>query len=193
MMVGSGEYRGVARALVAVLCAGGLVAIVLVLGSSDSGLTPSRLLLIALALAFYSLTGAAGVRLAGRSDVPVHLFGHLTVIASIVAFGEAVATFWNPEWLFEDHWRTAVQTGLVALVAANVSILLATQRPGDRGEVHAARLGSVLALVALCVLVLVEISRRGHDIGIKPMAVCAVVYVLGALLVPVLREAEIGE
>jgi hypothetical protein len=43
------------------------------------------------------------------------------------------------------------------------------------------------------VLVLVEISNPGHDVGIKPMAVCAVAYVLGALLVPVLREAEIGE
>lgn len=191
---GGSQHRGVARALAGLLCAGGLIAIVLVMSSSESGRTPARLLLIALAAAFYSLTAAAGLRLAGRGpELRAHLFGYLTVIVTLVAFGEAVAGFWSREWLFEDSWRTAVQTGLVALAAANVSLLLASQRPKDGGEVHAARLGSVLAVTVLCVLVLIEISEPGHDVSIKPMAVCAVVYVLGALLIPLLREAKITE
>ena len=190
----SSEFRPIARALVVAVCLAALVAIVLVLTGSARNLTAERVLLLAIVLALFSLTGPAGMKLAGRGpELVTYVFGYLTVILSVLAFGEAIATFWSENWLFGDQWRTAVETGLVALAAANISLLLASQRPEDGVEIHAARAGAVLAIVVLSALALTEISSPGRDVGVKPMAVFAVVYVLGAVLIPLLRQAEITE
>jgi hypothetical protein len=190
----SREYRPIARALVAAVCLAALVVIVLVLSGSETDLTAERVLVFSVALALFSLTGAAGMKLAARGPVLVTFaFGYVTVILSLLAFGEAIATFWSEDWLFGDQWRTAVETGLVALAAANISLLLASERPEDGGELHAARGGAVIAIVVLTVLALIEISSPGRDVGVKPMAVFAVLYVLGAVLIPLLRQAQITE
>lgn len=179
----------VARVLVALSCAAALVAMILVLAGSDSD--GAKALYVAFSLAVFSLTGAAGWKLAMRGpEVVTYVFGYLTVALSAIAFGEAVSTFWSPDWLFGNDGKTAAQVALATIGAANVSLLLSTERVEDGVVVHAARAGGVLSILVLTVLALIESSDPGRDIGIKPMAVLAIVYVLCAALIQLLRHAE---
>jgi hypothetical protein len=180
--------------MVAALCLAALVAIVIVLSGPAYDMTASRVVGVAVAIALYSLTATAGMKLVGRGpELVTHLFGYAAVILSLLAFGEAIAALWAESWLIDDQWRTAAETGLVALAAANISLLLASQRREDGVETHAARGVALLSIVGLSALALIEISESGRDLGLKPMAVFAVLYALGAVLIPLLRRAELSE
>jgi hypothetical protein len=179
----------VARVLVALLCAAALVATIAVLGGSDDD--GAKALFVATALAVFSLTGAAGLRLAMRGpEVVTYVFGYLTIALSAIAFGEAVSAFWSADWLFGSSGKTAAQVALATIGAANISLLLSTERLEDRIEVHGARTGAVVSILVLTVLALVESSDPGRDIGIKPMALFAILYVLCAALTALLRRAD---
>ena len=141
-----------------------------------------------------SLTGAAGLRLASRGpEVVAYVFGYLTIAISAIAFGEVVSTFWSADWLFGGEGKTAAQVTLATLAAANVSLLLSTEQVEDGVEVHAARVGGVISIVVLTVLALIETSEPGHDVGVKPMALFAILYVLCALLIGLLRRADLQQ
>ncbi len=43
----------------------------------------------------------------------------------------------------------------------------------------------------LTILAIVETSKPGQDVGIKPMAVFAILYVVCAALIPFLRRADL--
>jgi hypothetical protein len=162
---------------------------VVVLGGSDND--GAKALYVAFSLAVFSLTAAAGLRLAMRGpEVVTYFFGYLTIAASAIAFGETVSAFWSADWLFGGSGKTAAEVTLGTLCAANVSLLLSTERLEDGVEVDGARVAAVISIVVLTVLALVEISKPGHDIGIKPMALFAILYVLCALLIPLLRRAD---
>ena len=162
--------------------------ILVLAGSDEDG---AKALYVAFSLAVFSLTGAAGWRLAMRGpEVATYVFGYLTVALSAIAFGEAVSAFWSPDWLFEHSGKTAGQVALTTIAAANVSLLLSTERVEDDIGVRGARAGGVISIVALTVLALIESSDPGRDIGIKPMAALAIVYVLCAALIQLLRRAE---
>jgi hypothetical protein len=180
----------VARVLVALLCAAAFVAMILVLGGSDKD--GAKALYVAFTFAVFSLTGAAGLRLAMRGpEVVTYVFGYLTIAISVLAFGEAVSLLWSsPDWLFGDSSKTAAQVALATIGAANVSLLLSTERVDDEVLVHGARAGGALSIVALTVLALIETSDPGRDIGIKPLAALAIVYMLCAALIQLLRRAE---
>ena len=181
--------ESLARIPVALLCAAAVVAMILVLGGSDND--GAKALYVAISLALFSLTGAAGLRLAMRGpEVSTYLFGYLTIAISAIAFGETVSAFWSADWLFGGSGRTAAQVTLATIAAANVSLLLSTERLEDGNGVHAARVGGVLSIVVLTVLAIVETSKPGHDVGIKPMALFAILYVLCATLIPLLRHAD---
>lgn len=179
----------VARVLVALLCAAALVATIAVLGGSDDD--GGKALFVATALAVFSLTGAAGLRLATRGpEVVTYVFGYLTIALSAIAFGEAVSAFWSADWLYGNDGKTAAQLALATIGAANISLLLSTERVEDGIEVHGARAGAVLSILVLTVLVLIESSEPGSDIGVKPMALFAILYVLCAALITLLRRAD---
>lgn len=178
-----------ARIGVALLCTGALVAAIAVLGGSDDD--GAKALFVATALALFSLTGAAGLRLAMRGpEVVTYIFGYLTIALSVVAFGEAVSAFWSADWLFGNSGKTAAQIALATIGAANISLLLSTERAEDGIEVHGARAGAVFSILVLTVLFLIESSDPGSDIGVKPMALFAIAYVLCAALIQLLRRAE---
>jgi hypothetical protein len=182
----------VARVLVALLCAAAFVALILVLGGSDDD--GAKALFVATALAVFSLTGATGLRLAMRGpEVVTYVFGYLTIALSAIAFAEAVSAFWSADWLFGDSGKTAAQLVLATIGAANISLLLATERAEDGIEVHGARVGAVFSILVLTVLVLIESSDPGSDIGVKPMALFAILYVLCAALITLLRRADFAQ
>jgi hypothetical protein len=189
---GDAQVRSTARVAVALLCAGALVATIAVLGGSDRD--GSKALFVATALAGFSLTGAAGLRLATRGpEVVTYVFGYLTIALSAIAFGEAVAAFWSADWLYGNGGKTAAQVAMATIGAANISLLLSTERVEDGIEVHGARVGAVLSILLLTVLALIESSDPGSDIGIKPMALCAILYVLCAALITLLRRADFAQ
>jgi hypothetical protein len=188
----SADQRTIARILVAALCLAAAVVVVLVLGASESDPTAGRVLGVAVAVALFSLTAAAGMRLAGRAELVTHLFGYVAVIASLIAFGETVAALWADD-VFDDQWRTAAEAGLVALAAANICLLLASEHIDDAGVIRAARGAAAISVVVLTAMALIEISSPGRDVGIRPMAVFAVIYLAGGLLIPLLRRAELSE
>lgn len=172
-----------------VVCAGALVALFLVLGGSDED--SGKAVFVAIGLALFSLTGAAGMKLVRRGPEAItYLFGYVTVLLSAIAFGEFVATLWSPDWIFSGEGKTLAEIALATLAAANASLLLSTERPEDGPEVHGARIGGVISIAVLAILALVEISESGHDVGYKPMALFAILYVLCAVLVPLLRWAD---
>lgn len=184
--------ESVARIAVAVLCAAAVVAMIAVLGGSNSD--GAKALYVAILLALFSLTGSAGLRLAARGpEVVTYVFGYLTIAISAIAFGKAVSTVWSADWFFGGNAKTAAQLTLATIAAANVSLLLSTERFEDGVDVHAARAGAVLSIVVLTVLAIVETSKPGQDVGIKPMAVFAILYVLCAALIPLLRRADLEQ
>jgi hypothetical protein len=184
------DTASLARIAVALVCVAGFVALILILNGDEDD--AGRAFYVALSFAFFSLTGAAGMKLARRgSEVVTYLFGYLTVAASVVAFGEVLSMLWEEEWL-GNNWKSAAQLTLATFAAANVSLLFASEQPEDGREVHAARIGAVLALVALSILLLVEISSSGPDVSPKLLGTLALFYVLGAVLIPLLRRAELS-
>ena len=54
------------------------------------------------------------------------------------------------------------------------------------------RAGVILAITILCLMAVVEISSPGKDIGVRPIAVVAVLYILGTVLLPLLRQVSTG-
>jgi hypothetical protein len=180
--------RSLARFLIAAACIGGLVAIALILGDSDGARTSSRALSTAVALAFFSLTGGAGLRLAGsRDELLSSSFGYLTAAVSLLAFGEVVAAFWSSDVLSGSNWKVAAETTLLAFGAGNVSLLLGSERAEDGDAVRLVRIATVGAAVLLTALALIEISSPGPDVDRKLLGVAAVAYLLGAVLLPLLR------
>lgn len=126
-------------------------------------------------------------------EVVTYVFGYLTIALSAIAFGEAVSAFWSADWLYGNGGRTAMQVALATIGAANISLLLSTERLEDGIEVQAARAGAVLSILVLTVLVLIESSDSGSDIGVKPMALAGILYVLCAALITLLRRADFAQ
>jgi Na+-transporting NADH:ubiquinone oxidoreductase subunit NqrB len=190
MTDGSVAPRELARILIAVLCVAALVAIAVILGTSaptSDRANVSKALATAIAFAFFSLTGAAGISLGRRgSELAYYPLGYLTVLLSLLALGEAIAAIWAKEPL-NGGWRTAAETGLVAFCAGNVSLLLGSARPADSPPIRWTAIGAALAATVLTVLALIEISAPGPDVSKRLMAVLAILYVLGAVLLPLLR------
>lgn len=165
--------ESVARVLVALPCAAALVAMIVVLGGSDDD--GGRALYVAIALAFFSLTGAAGLRLAGRGPEVRHpRLRHLTFAISAISVGEVVSTFWSADRLFGREVKTAAQITLATLQPPTSRCC---SRPNDSRagsrSMPPASAGSSRSPV-LTALALVETSKPGHDVGVKPMALFAV-------------------
>ena len=184
--------ESVARIAVTLLCAAAVVAMIAVLGGSD---TMGRRCSTWLSRSPCSASPAprvCGLRRAGL-EVVTYVSGYLTIAISAIAFGKVVSTVWSADWFFGGNAKTAAQLTLATIAAANVSLLLSTERVEDGMDVRAARAGGVLSIVVLTILAIVETSKPGQDVGIKPMAVFAILYVLCAALIPLLRRADLEQ
>ena len=79
---------------------------------------------------------------------------------------------------------------ILAIGAGHASLLLGSARAGEGESVRLVRIGVLAAIVILCTMAIVDISVRGRDIGVRPTAIVAVLYVLGTILLPLLRRAS---
>lgn len=187
---GSDRVRAVVRILIAVLCGAALLLIVLILSGSRLDDTAGRAIWTAVALAFFSLTAVAGSNLANHRP-GLALFGYTTVALSALAFMGILGAIWASD-LSSDTGRAVGDAVVLAIASGHASLLLASASGGDSEAVRLTRTGTLLAMGLLSLLAIIEISSPGEDIGPKPIAVVAVLYVLGAILLPLLRRTSPG-
>ena len=172
------------RLLIAVLCLAAFVLILFIASGPSLGEESWNVLFAAVALAFFSLTGVAGMSLVGRRS-ELWWFGYLTAIVSAGAFVVTVMAIWA-----DDGWKLAGCVAVLALANGHTSLLLASQREDDSDAVRLLRGGVLGTLSLLCLMVVVELSSRGENVGIRAIAVVAVLYLLGAILLPLMRRAS---
>lgn len=185
--MGDDSTRFLVRLLIAVLCAAALILIITIGSGSELDETGAQAIGTAVAFAFFSLAGVAGTNLARRRP-RLALFGYVTAAIAVAAFLAMTALIWNGH-SSGDGWRIPVYLTIVALGAGHASLLLGNARDDDSETVRLVRSGVLLAIAMLCTLAIAEISSPGKDIGLRPIAVVAVLYLLGTILLPLLRRA----
>ena len=181
--------RGLIRISIGVLCGGALLLIALILSGTDIDETSGKAIGTAVALAFFSLTGVAGGDL-GRRRPELAPFGLFTTGISALAFLALAATIWSVG-LLGDSWRPSVYSGIVAFACGHASVLLAAAAKSDNDTVRLVRTGTLVAPAAVRRRrTLAEISTSGtHSGSIKAIAVLAVLYVLGTIVLGLLRRS----
>ncbi|MGB7589212.1 MAG: VOC family protein [Solirubrobacterales bacterium] len=182
----SDPFRLVVPFLIVILCGAALLLIVLILGGSDIDKTSGKAIGTAAVFAAFSLTAMVGASLGSRRS-ELAPFGYLTAAFSLAAFLAVTSAIWSAD-LFSDSWKVAGDTIVLAVSAANVSLLLGSTREEDSEAVRLVRAGGIVALSTLSLMAIVEISSPGKDIGVQPMAIAAVLYVLGMILLPLLKR-----
>ncbi len=173
---------------IAILCGCALVAIVLILGGSGIGETSARALGTAVALAVASLMMSACLLLVRRRPA-LALLGFAGILLATVALLFCIGAIWD---LGDDSTGLARAFGVSAVLAigcAHASLLLANARSGEADAVGLVRAGALGAMAVLAVLLCAEIVTRGHEVSWKAIGVFAVLYVLGTLLLPLVRIA----
>ncbi len=169
------------RVLIGVLCAGALLLILLIASGSDIDEDSARAIGTASAIAFFSLTGVAGLGLAGRR-AELAWFGYLTAIASAVAVLMMIGAIWSED---NGSWEAAFIALILAFAGAHASVLLG---PADHADnLRLVRNGTLLALALLVVMSTVAIA--GGEIGPQPIGVVAVLYALGTIVLALLRRS----
>ncbi len=170
---------------IAILCGCALVAIVLILNGSDVDETSGRVLGTVASLAVASLMASACLALVRRRP-PLAAFGYLGILVVVVALALTVGLIWE----LGDDSDLARPFGIavvLAVAAAHASLLLAYEREGESEAVRSVRLGTLGAMAILVVLLCVEIVSPGEDVSWRAVGVFAVLYLLGTLLLPLVR------
>jgi len=172
---------------IAILCGCALVAIVLILSGSGIDETSARALGTAVALAVASLMASACLLLVRRRP-ELALLGFLGILLATVALLFCIGAIWD---LGDDSGlaRPFGVSAVLAIAAAHASLLLANARQGEADLVELVRAGALGSMAVLAILLCAEIVTRGHEVSWKAIGVFAVLYVLGTLLLPLLRIA----
>jgi len=172
-----------------VLCAGAAILIVVILtsGSDDDS---ARAFGTAIAIAFLSLTAAAGVNLIDRKP-EVAMIGYLAILASLVALLAIVNLIWGDSILSDSSGAKAAAYSLtVAIALGNTSWLLAGHDDDDPDRIKLVRGATVAMLWALAISLVAGIEGDGDNVSASQLGVTAVLYGLGALALPLLRLTE---
>ncbi|HEY1355600.1 MAG TPA: hypothetical protein VGF09_04730 [Solirubrobacterales bacterium] len=186
----TGTAETLLRLLIAALWVGALVLIVVIMDGSDTDRAIFDVLAAVVVLAFYCLIGSAGWILA-RKGGNYAFFGYATVVASVLAFAAAMkgVLAFDPFGSRDEVTAFAVTT-ILALGAGQASVLLAFSNEDESDASRLTRIGALLALAALAVMAIIEVSSGGQDIALKAFGVVAVLYLLGALSLPILRGLQ---
>jgi hypothetical protein len=190
-MAGGTETReSLLRLLVAAACVGALVLIVVIMSGSDSDRAIADVLGASVAVTFYCLIGSAGWIQTRRGGGQAFL-GYVTIVLAALAFAAALRAIFDFELFANDDGVTAFAvTTILALAAGQASALLALSGENDSDGLRVARVGTLMALCALAVMAVIEVASGGRDIGLKAFGVVAVLYLLGAVSLPILRGLQ---
>lgn len=177
--------------LIGAFCAIAVVAIVAILGEGEIDETTARLLATVLTVALYVAVGLAPYRLAHSSERWT-LFGAIATAICLLAALTAVGLWWsvdNGDGSDDDAWAKAAGClALFAVVCSHGSLLLT----GIERRTEAGRLVRYATLA--CGLLLVTFLSEGildEASGDEQLyAVLGIVYLLGAVVSPLLRLGE---
>jgi peptidoglycan/LPS O-acetylase OafA/YrhL len=159
----------------------------MILTESDLDGIGGKLAGTGVSFALFSLTGMFGINLT-QSRPRLSALGYLTAAVSLAAFLALSAVIWlDGSW--DDKWRLICDIALFALGCGHASLLLGSTRENDSRIVRRVRAALLLALVVLYMMAIAEISANGENVGARPIAVVAVLYVLGTILLPLLRRS----
>ncbi|MDQ2629913.1 MAG: hypothetical protein M3Y75_02900 [Actinomycetota bacterium] len=182
-MRSSDDLRVAIKISIGVLCAAAFVLILVILSGNELDDTSGQAIGTAAALAFLSLTAIAGSHLQLRQP-RLGLLGLATVAVSVLAFLVVTLAIWS-----EDHWEAAGICLVLAFAGGHSSVLLAGADDADDDTVRLVRGGTIVALWLFALLVVAELLQSGDNVSEQALGVVAVLYVLGALLLPLLRRA----
>ena len=185
--MGDDSTRFIVRLLISVLIAAAMVLITVIATGSPLDETGGKAIATAVTVALCSLAGAMGTNLVRRQP-GLALFGYLTAAVALVAFVSVTLAIWA-DGAQDGNWRVAAAASILAIGSGHASLLLASARAEDSDAVRLTRAGVLLAIALLCPMAIVEISSPGPDVGVRPIAVLAVLYLLGTVLLPLLRRS----
>lgn len=183
------QAAAVVRIVVAMLCLGAAVLIILILGNSSDDLS-GKAIVAAVLLAPFSLCALAGFSLIERQP-QLAVLGMATIGLAVAAYFVVLDTFWSGG--FSGRNISVEVLAIMTIAAGQISTLLSLRHDEDSPMVSGVLFGSIAALVLLVALAVIEISDSGSDIGPKPFGILSVLYLLGVLLAPLLRQAEVIE
>lgn len=186
-MQAEASTRTPAKLLIGALCAAAAVLVAVILSGSRFDNDSARAVGMAVAVAGFTLTGAAGLGLA-RKRPGLALIGVLTAVLSLAAFLAVSALLWGDLGGGPDA-RVAGATIILALAGGHLSVLLASSQAADPEGLRLLRGGVVVCLGALALMAIVELAEHGEQLDWRLIGVVAVLYVLGTLLLPVVRHA----
>lgn len=181
-MLGADDLRQVLKFSVGLLCAAAFVLILIILSNGDVDDTSGQAIETAIAFAFLSLTAVAGSHLSLRQP-QLSLLGFATATVSGVAFLVTLVAIWS-----SDHWEAAASFLIVAFACGHTSVLLAGRNDAESQGVELVRAATILFLWLLVAMALAEIAD--NHVGEQQIGVVAVLYALGAVVLPLLRRME---
>lgn len=176
--------RAIVGALIAALCAGALLTIVLILFGSDFSVTNGEIVQTVLVLAFTSVTGIAGSNLARQRSAHA-AFGYLTMVVALVAFALVTISIWSGDAV--DNRKAIAYALVLAFATGHASYLLRAALDENRA-IRWVRVGTILPLAVLVVMVFIDLSADHDEVGTNPISVTVVLYVLGVVLLPLVRR-----
>lgn len=188
MRVGN-PAQAVVSLLIAALCAGALLIIVLIFFGSDYSAANGRITLTVLALGFTSVTGVAGSNLAREKTIHAG-FGYLTMAVALVALVIATVTIWSLI-SFGDPTKSAYAL-ILAFATGHASYLLRPAREGDLRPLGWVRIATLLPLAALVVMAFIDLDAHREKIGPDPITAVLVLYLLGIALLPLVRRSAVS-
>lgn len=175
------------RIAIALLCMGAAVLIVVILSSGPHDSDSGKAVGVAVLVAFLSLSIAAAVNFVARQP-GVAVVGYLTLLAAGVAFAATLNQILGHSLLSSGASAKTTWYSLLATFAlGNTCGLLAGYDDLDPDSLKLSRLGTVVVLWALVISAIGEIHSHGEDIDPRAFGVMALLYVLGALTLPLQR------
>jgi len=179
-----------ARIAIWALSIGAAVLVILILSQAGPDGFEGKVFASAALFVLFSLFSLAGALLVERQP-PLAFFGALTIGLSVATYFVVFDAFLS-NGVYPNHVSVGTLL-IVTLAASQASMLLAFRRDDDTPLVDVVVFGSLGTLALVAVLLVIEISNPGTDVGAKVYATLAVIYLLTALLPPCLRWAELEE
>jgi L-amino acid N-acyltransferase YncA len=186
MKAGDPTQRQLISFLVLVLCGAALFAIAEILSGTGIDENTLRVLLSAAALSFFLLTGVAG-RALETTRPQMAWFGTLTVLVAVLGLLLALIAI----WFARDDGDAAKAAGVLAVMSlalGHSSILLRTRRAEDSDLTSLVSSGTIFVVFLLTTGISVDILNEDDSFSAQVLAVLAVLYALGTLLLPLVRR-----